>query len=104
MLNISKHFLGRNGVELGWGCKNSGLRTNCFVIDSIETQLIRHMGLFHAIKENRTKLKWFCNIVFLITLLHFAQYLPKIAGKVARKNRKSCKKLKYKIFRNSSKH
>jgi len=27
---------------LGWGCKTSSLQTNCFVIDSIETQLIRH--------------------------------------------------------------
>jgi len=44
-------------VELGWGCNTSGLRTNCFVIDKIETQLIRHTDRFHAIKENRTKLK-----------------------------------------------
>jgi len=57
MLNISKYFLGRNGVVLGWGCKASSLQTNCFVIDNIETQLIRHIALFHAIKENRTKVK-----------------------------------------------
>jgi len=37
-------------VVLGWGCKTSSLQTN-------ETQLIRHIALFHAIKENRTKLK-----------------------------------------------
>jgi len=44
-------------VVLGWGCKTSSLQTNCLVIDTIETQLIRHIALFHAIKENRTKLK-----------------------------------------------
>jgi len=42
---------------LGWGCKTSSLQTNCFVIDGIETQLIRHIDFFHAIKENRTNLK-----------------------------------------------
>jgi len=50
-------FLGRNGIVLGWGCKTSSLQTNCFVIDNIEMQLIRHIGLFHAITENTTKLK-----------------------------------------------
>jgi len=44
-------------VVLGWGCKTSSLQTNCFVIDNIETQLTRHIALFHAIKENRSKLK-----------------------------------------------
>jgi len=44
-------------VVLGWGCKTSSLQTNCFVTDNFETQLIRHIGLFHAIKENRTELK-----------------------------------------------
>jgi len=57
MLNISKHFWGRNGIVLGWGCKTSSLQTNCFVIDEIETQLIPHLALFHAIKENKTKLR-----------------------------------------------
>jgi len=56
MLNISKYFWARNGVVLGWGCKISSLQTDCFVTDNIETQLIRHIGLFHAIKKNRTKL------------------------------------------------
>jgi len=45
------------GTVLGWGCKTSSLQTNCFVIDNIETQNIRHIALFDAIKENRTKLK-----------------------------------------------
>jgi len=44
-------------VILGWGCKASTLQTNCFVIDNIETKLIHHITPFHAIKENRTKLK-----------------------------------------------
>jgi len=44
-------------VVIGWGLKTSSLRTKCFVIDNIETQLIRHIALFHALKENRTKLK-----------------------------------------------
>ena len=42
---------------LGWGCKTSSLQTNCFVTDNTETQLLRHIPLVHAIKENRTKLK-----------------------------------------------
>jgi len=41
--------------------------------------------------------------MFFITLLHFAQHL-KTAVKVARKYRKSCKNLQYKIPGNSSKH
>jgi len=46
------------GHCLTWlGCKTSSLQTNCFVIDNIETQLICHIALFHAVKENRTKLK-----------------------------------------------
>jgi len=53
MLNISQHFFGRNGV-FGWSCKTSTLQTNCFVIENIETQLIPHIALFHAIKESRT--------------------------------------------------
>ena len=44
-------------VVLGWGCKTSSLQTNCFDIDNIETELMRHIALFHAIKENRSKLK-----------------------------------------------
>ena len=43
-------WLSSGTVVLGWGCKTSTLQTN-------ETQLIRHIALFHAIKENRTKLK-----------------------------------------------
>jgi len=56
MLNVSKHFFGRNGVVLSWGCKTSSLQTSCFVIDNIETQIICHIALFHAIKENRTEI------------------------------------------------
>ena len=45
------HLLLSSGtVVLGWGCKTSSLQAN-------ETQLIRDIALFHAIKENRTKLK-----------------------------------------------
>ena len=54
------HFhiqLSSRTVVLGWGCKTASLQTKCFVIDNIETQLIRHIALFHAIKEYRTKLK-----------------------------------------------
>ena len=54
------HFhlqLSSGTVVLGWGCKTSSFQTNCIVIDNIETQLVRHMALSHAIKENRTKLK-----------------------------------------------
>jgi len=50
-------WLSSGTVVLGWGCKTSHLETNCFVIDNIETQLIRNIALFHAIKEDRTKLK-----------------------------------------------
>ena len=70
----------------GLGLYNFQLANNCFVIDNIETQLIRHIALFHAIKEDRTKLKQFCSI-FFITLLHFTQYLIK----------NCCKKLNAKI-------
>ena len=61
----------------------------CHRINNIETQLIRHIALFHAIKEDRTKLKQFYSILFYLHL-HFAQYLIKIAVKSERKNRKSC--------------
>jgi len=44
-------------VALDWDCKTSSLQTNCFVIDNIETQLIRRVALYHAIKENITELK-----------------------------------------------
>jgi len=50
-------LLSSGTVVLGWGCKTSSLQTNCFVVDNIEMQLICHIALFHAIKENRTKLK-----------------------------------------------
>jgi len=51
MLNISKYFFGTNGVVLGWGCKTSSLQTNCFVMDNIETQVIRHIELFMQSKR-----------------------------------------------------
>jgi len=38
---------------VGGGCKTSSLQINCFVMDKIETQLIRHIAFFHAIKENK---------------------------------------------------
>jgi len=44
----------RSESTVGWRCKTSSLQINCFVIDNIETELIRHIALFHAIKENRT--------------------------------------------------
>jgi len=67
-------------VVLGWGCKTSSLRTRCFVIDNIEAQLIRHIALFHAIKENRTKLKYFCSIFFNYTFA-FCAILDKNCSK-----------------------
>jgi len=54
------HFhlkLSSGTVAHGWGCETTSLQTNCFAIGNIETQLIRHIALFHAIKENRTQLK-----------------------------------------------
>jgi len=43
------------------------------------------------------QLKYICSI-FLITLLHFAQYLMEIAVKSARKNRKSRQKCNIKFL------
>ena len=60
------------GVVKFLACK---LPTNCFVIDNIETQLIRHIALFHAIKENRTSLNSF-KVSFLFTL-KFCEILDK---------------------------
>jgi len=50
-------YLSSGTVALGWGCKTSSLQTNCFVIDNIETQLIRHIALFRAIEVNGPELK-----------------------------------------------
>jgi len=66
------HPLSSGTVVLGWGCETSSLQSNCFVIDNIQTQLtqlIRHIALFHAIKEDRTKHTVnsfvFCSIFFI---------------------------------------
>jgi len=76
----SRDKISKSESTVGWGCKTSSLQTNCFVTDNIETQLIRHTALFHAVKENRTNGNSFV-VSFVITLLHFAQYLKKIAVK-----------------------
>jgi len=67
-------------VVLGWGWKTFSMHTNYFVTDNIETQLIRHIARFHAIKENRTQLKEFCSIFFNVTFT-FCAILDKNCSK-----------------------
>jgi len=78
---------------VGWGCKTSSLQTNCFVIDNIETQLIRHIALFHAIKENRTNWNSFVVSFFSYTFTFCAildkSYSKKLHVKIE-KVAKSC--------------
>jgi len=49
----SRDKIPKSESTVGWGCKSSSLQTNCFVINNTETQLIRHIALFHTIKENK---------------------------------------------------
>ena len=53
----SRDKIPKSESTVGWGRKTFSLQINGFVIDNIEMQLIRHIALFHAIKENRAKLK-----------------------------------------------
>ena len=76
----SRDIIPKRESTVSWGCKTSSLQTNCFVIDSTETQLIHHIALFHAIKEYRTNLNNF-EVSFFYLHLNFAQYLIKIAVK-----------------------
>jgi len=75
----SRDKIPKSESTVGWGCKTSSLQTNCFVTDNTETQLIRHIALFHAIKENRTNLNNF-EVSFLFTL-KFCAILDKNCSK-----------------------
>ena len=49
----SRDKIRKSESTVGWGCETSSLQTNYFVINNTETQLIRHIALFRAIKENK---------------------------------------------------